>query len=227
MGKKKKPSSAIQIVKSIVHRSGNKHQPALVPDPSGAQLAIFGDDAGTAERHQKGVAFDEGKPDQKIGEMIEDVAAPDGKRAIVHRESDVLDLMLRNGTIGEDEVRAGRAFRDAYFLVHASPVGTVKLDSVGGGVGQEGLIDMRIEAAQRLDGFYDMLGGADKLGSVALREIVGRGATLTQLVKMRGHSAHFWRGGMIGALQVLAKHLAPKDKSPRVKHVNSPMAIGR
>lgn len=182
---------------------------------SSRALPIKAEDVPTAERKTKGRAFDDTGTGAsaipgKVDSIIYTHEAVDGKVVRVPKSADTLDLMLRNGTINEDEAYAGRTFQGAFDLSNKSSIGGVNLDSVRGAVNKEAFVDLQIDASENLKEYTEVVGGDKSLGALVMLRVVGQGYSINQMIQCYSHGAHVWRGALITALQTLTNYLSKK-----------------
>lgn len=132
----------------------------------------------------------------------------DGVMRLVQRTIDGLDLMHRNGTISDVELAIARNFQDQFEIANLADIKAVDLQGAGGktALGPEDFIHIRMHARDKIDAWYEVLGGRQAIGAIALRYIVGQRQSLSQMTMHFSHGVHVWRGSLITALQVIAKH---------------------
>lgn len=190
----------------------------LVKNASKVTVSLDGVDAGSVPRHDKGIVLDDGGGAGSVPGMLGELApalVKEGERvARVYRTQDALDLMLRNGTINDDEFNAGRTFQRFFDIAGRYHVTAVNFDGSGGRMSREDFLTHQINARQMVDLLVDEMGGRERNGAaIAVENIIGKQVTFDQMFQCTGISKHFWRGCVVSGLRILVKFFDKRNKN--------------
>lgn len=139
------------------------------------------------------------------GPLVPYTLPVDGRIVRTQKALDRLEAMRRNGSITDDEHGVGLRFQRLFDMANRDYMTSINMDSVGGGgVTREQFMDRQLDARKKLDRMYDLIGGERSRCGISMTQIVARNWSLNEMIKFYGHPAHYWRGALASALEILA-----------------------
>lgn len=165
---------------------------------NGVLVSVYGDDVGTAERHQH-------DPIRETDTLI------DGKLKRVSRTIDLMGRMRKNGTITAMQARAGRRFRNDFDVANFDPRQAPDLGRVPC-QGKHVVSDNVQAARDRLWDALEALGGHSSPAGTVAWYTLGVGYSITQWCDIEAFDTDrpvkrdTGRGILIASLGVLSMH---------------------
>ncbi len=153
----------------------------------------------------------EGESGAALERFARQIPDAEGRPGNPHRTYDTLAALFRNGSIGAEELDAGRQFEEDFRLAQLNPLHAPNLTRISGTRGP-GVTDAMVAGRHKVARVMAALGGFGSPPGAALWAVLGMGGTIKEFARSsqacagRSLDEKVAKGIFVAALGVLAAH---------------------